>query len=576
MSRRTIFLAVISLVAGFAAGWFACPPAAPPADDAPTTTVAWRDGLGARPVFVDVTAASGIDFVHENGQSGEFQYLEIMGGGVALFDYDRDGRLDIYFVNGNRIGSDASPEIRNRLYRNEGDLRFTDATERAGVGDAGYGQGCCAGDYDGDGDDDLYVTNHGPNVLYQNAGDGTFTEVAKAAGVDDAGWGQSCSFLDYDLDGDLDLYVQNYLTLAPGEGKGSEIRVGNEIVRDYPSPIGFRGSPDRLLRNDGGDKFTDVTRESGLFQADGKGMGVACADFDQDGHVDIFVANDSAPNFYFRGLPGGKFVEDGLIAGVAFNDAGVPEASMGVDIGDYDRDGRMDLIVPCLARQFFTLYRNAGERFVDVSVPSGLARATARATGFNASFLDYDDDGDLDIFFANGGVRANELAPASASYIERYGIADILVANDGNGRFVDASADAGPYFASARIGRGSATGDLDGDGDVDVVISNLADRPVVLRNDTAGGHWLALELVDRRGRRNPFGARLRVVAGEVTQHAVVHGAVSYLSQSERRPRFGIGSASAASEVEIIWPGGVRQMLRDVAADQVLVVREREG
>ena len=575
--KTILLVGLVSLAAGFGVGLLVVPAVSTRSDSESGSSLnaprVWKNELGAEPRFVDVTTGSGIEFRHENGLTGKYLYLEIMGAGVGVFDSNGDGRLDLYFVNGNRLFDDARSDIRNRLYQNDGAWRFRDVTESAGVGDAGYGQGCCTGDFDNDGDEDLYVTNYGPNVLYRNDGDGTFTDVTGAAGLGDPGWGQSCSFLDYNRDGRLDLYVQNYLAFAPQENRGSFINVGLTKVLDYPSPLGFRGSPDRLYRNNGDGTFTDVTEETGLLQPDGKGMGLACVDFNQDGLVDIFVANDSAANYLFLGREGERFEEAGLLTGVAYSGVGVPEASMGVDIGDYDRDGRLDLIVPCLRRQFFTLYRNEGDHFSDVSVTAGLARSTSDLTGFNANFFDYDNDGDLDLFFANGGVRANEMAAPDASYVERYGVRDVLVANDGRGRFHDCSRTAGPYFERALVGRGSAIGDLDEDGDLDLVVCNLAGEPALLRNDTQGGHWIRLNLVDREGRQNPAGTRLRIEANGRRQDAVVHGAVTYLSQSDRRPHFGLGDAATVDEIEIVWPGGAREVLTGVPADRILEIRE---
>ena len=476
----------------------------------------WDRRIGSQPRWVDITAAAGISFQHTNGMAeGRFDYLEVMGGGVAAFDYDNDGDLDLYFVNGNHSRGPADPQITNRLFRNEGGGRFQDVTEQAGVGDAGYGQGCAAGDYDGDGDLDLYVSNYGPNLLYCNNGDGTFRDVTEAAGVGDGGWGQSVCFFDFNRDGHLDLFVQNYLAYGATEGVEAYIYIGQQKVLDYPSPIGFPGAPDRLFENQGDGTFRDVAQDVGLTRADGKGMGQACVDLDGDHWPDIFVSNDTMENFLYRSLGDGRFEEAGHMAGVAYNAAGINEASMGVDVADYDEDGDLDLIVPCLARQFFTLYRNDGTQFTDVSTLTRLAQATAGATGFDPHFLDYDNDGDLDLFFTCGAVRTSESAPAEASYEQRYGISDLLVANQGDGHFLDVSRWAGPHFRRALIGRGSAVADLDNDGDLDLVISNLAASPVVLRNDTTGGHWLTLELIDAQGRRNPDGIDLWLTAGGV-------------------------------------------------------------
>jgi len=548
----------------------------PAANDADRTPADWDAKLGYRPSFVDVTDAAGISFRHDNGLTGRNEYLEIMGGGTAVFDFDNDGDLDIYFVNGNRIDNAPDEKITNRLYRNDGGWRFTDVTRQAGVGGSGYGQGCTSGDYDGDGDFDLLVTNYGRSVLYRNNGDGTFTDSTAAAGIDHEGWGQSACWFDFDGDGDLDLYLQSYLAKGSTDGVESFIYLGDRKVRDYPSPLGFPGSASRMYRNNGDGSFADVTEEAGLLRSDGKGMGLACVDFDGDRAADIFVANDTMENFLFRNLGEGKFEEVGRPTGVAYDAAGMPEASMGVDVADYDNDGDLDLIVPCLARQSFTLYRNDGRQFTEVSSAAGLGEATGRSTGFDAHFFDYDNDADLDLLFTCGGVRMNESATGESNYNQKYGMTDLLIASDGTGQFRDVSRSAGPYFQRALIGRGSAVGDLDNDGDLDVVISNLNDRAVVLRNETRGGSWLTLELIDAKGRKNPDGVSVWITAGGGKQHAVTHPGTTYLSQSDRRMHFGLGKADKIDALEIEWPSGKKQKIGGVSTGQFLKVRESDA
>ncbi len=538
----------------------------------------WNRSLGAMPRLVDVTQSAGISFEQVNGLTGRHYYLEIMGSGVGLFDYDGDGFLDIYFVNGNYFknphhAAEPSPDITNRLYRNNRDGTFTDVTSAAGVGDPGFGHGCCTGDYDGDGDGDLYVSNFGPNVLYRNNGDGTFTDVTSAAGVEDPAWGQSSAWLDYDGDGRLDLYVQNYLDYSIEDDRGSFFVIADEKVPDYPSPGSFPGSPDRLYRNNGDGTFTDVAEQAGLFYPEGKGMGCACLDFDDDGRLDLFVANDGMENYLFRGRGGGTFEEDGLVAGVAFDGSGIPEGSMGVDVGDFDGDGRIDLAVPCLRVQVYTLYRNCGDYFADVSLKSGMAQATSDRTGFNVNFLDFDNDGDLDLLFITGGVRANELAPTDAPFQTRYAIEDLLLANDGRGHFTDVSSFAGAHFRRRLIGRGSAIGDLDNDGDLDLVINNLAGPAVVLRNDTRSGHWITLSLVARGGHPDALGTSVEVEAGGRKQRSVVHSRVSFLSQSDRRVHFGLGDATRIDRLEVVWPDRQRQVLEDLPVDRFLTIEQ---
>jgi hypothetical protein len=412
-------------------------------------------------------------------------------------------------------------------------------------------------------------------VFYRNEGDGTFRDVTEAAGVGDDGWGQSVCFVDFDRDGHLDLFVQNYLAHGVTEGVEAYIHIGQRKVLDYPSPLGFPGAPDRLFQNQGDGTFREVSRAAGLTRDDGKGMGQACLDLNGDRWPDIFVSNDTMDNFLYLSRGDGRFVEEGHLAGVAYNAAGINEASMGVDVADYDEDGDPDLIVPCLARQFFTLYRNDGRQFTDVSTQTRLAQATAGATGFDAHFLDYDNDADLDLFFTCGAVRMNESVSADATYKQRYGIGDLLVANEGNGRFVDVSRWAGPHFQRALVGRGSVVGDLDNDGDLDVVVSNLADRAIVLRNDTLGGHWLTLELIDAQGRRNPDGIDLWLTAGGRRQHRLTHPGTSYLSQSDRRPHFGLAATTTAQRLEIRWPDGTESQLENLQADQFLTIRQEQ-
>ncbi|MGQ9589813.1 MAG: CRTAC1 family protein [Planctomycetota bacterium] len=520
-----------------------------------------------------MTERAGISFRHENGLSGKYHYPEIMGAGVCLIDVDGDGYLDIYFVNGNRLVEPPSPEIRNHLYRNNGDGTFSDVTERAGVGDPGFGQGCCVGDYDRDGDPDLYLSNYGPNVLYRNDGDGTFTDVAREAGVRDPAWGQSSAFFDADGDGWLDLYLQNYLTFSLERTTEAFIYIGRQKFPDYPAPSNYPGSADRLYRNNRDGTFTDVSERSGIHESEGKGMGCACFDMDDDGDIDLYVANDGMENYLFWNRGDGTFEEAALVAGVAFDGSGIPESSMGVDVGDFDRDGRLDMVNPCVRKQSYTLYRNAGGRFEDVSFRTGLQQITSSVTGFSPNFIDYDNDGDLDLFFSTGGVRTNELVPPDAPYEERYGLPDILLANDGTGHYADVSAWAGAHFRRRWIGRGTAAGDLDNDGRVDLVVSNLRGRAVVLRNETAGGHWITLKLVPSGAHRSPIGSLVWIEAGGIRQVAAAHCGVTYLSQGDPRVHFGLGAAERVDRLEIQWPDRTREEFRDLAADRFYTIEE---
>lgn len=524
------------------------------------------------PMFTDVTGESGITFRHSTGDTRRLLYPEIMGSGVALLDYDGDGDLDIYFLNGNYLrGKSANPKLTNVLYRNEGDWRFTDVTYEAGVADASYSQGAEAADFDNDGDVDLYVTNVGPNVYFRNEGNGTFTRTSLLA---DPRWGQCCSALDYDCDGDLDLYLVNYLDYDAETALLGTIMVAGKLIHDYQGPQNYEGSPDSLFRNNGDGTFTDVTREAGLYQPGGKGMGLACADFDNDGRPDVFVSNDFMINYLFLN-EGKMFRETGLLWGVALDGNGQTESFMGVDVADVDDDGRLDILIPCLGRESFNLFHNEGSVFSDISHSSGLYDATHGHTGFSPSFLDFDNDGDKDVFVTCGRVLSSEepVIAGKTGFAERYAQTDLLLENDGRGGFRRVADRAGPHFKKVYVARGSAVGDLDNDGDVDVVINNSAAPPVLLRNDTKGGHWLTVRLIGTESNRDAIGARVVARVGDRVQHYYVRGGGSYLSVSDRRVHIGLGEPTVADSIEIVWPSGAKQVLEKVAANQFLSMEE---
>ena len=522
--------------------------------------------------FTDVTQASGIRFQHVNGRTGRYRYPEILGAGVALFDYDGDGDLDVFLVNGNHLEGPVDPSIRSALYRNEGHATFTDVTEAAGLAFAGYGQGACVGDADGDGHPDLHVTGFGRSRFFHNRGDGTFVE--KAVGLDNDGWGQSCAFLDYDGDGHLDLYVLNYVTYSLDMPQERYVVLGGRKVQDYLGPQAFSGSVSRLFRNRGGGTFVDVTRTAGVYKPNGKGMGLACVDFDGDGRTDIFVANDEVENYLFHNEGDGTFAEVGLQAGVAVSGDGRPKASMGVDVGDFDNDGRLDLVTPVVRQEVYSLFHNEGTLFTDVSWSSGLAATTGRTTGFSPHFGDFDNDGFLDLFFTNGEVVSRETGGADADDLARYGTPDLLLANDRVGHFVDVSGTAGPYFQRALIGRGAAAGDLDDDGRVDLVISNAGGPALVLRNEGGGGHWITLSLRDRGSNWEALGAKVWLTAGGQRQYRELHGGGGYLSANDRRLHFGLGGATLVDQVEIRWPDGAREVRRGLPVDRMLPIERK--
>ena len=528
--------------------------------------------------FRDVTQETGVDFRHETGAMGHYHYPEIMGAGLILFDYDGDEDLDIYFVNGNFL-SPRTPDstITNRLYRNDlsnGILRFTDVTAESGLADSGYGQGGEAADFDGDGDQDLYLTNLGWDVLFQNEGDGRFSRVPLPPRQ---GWGQTCASLDYDRDGDLDIFVANYLTYDPALEPQGTTMVKGQVVREYRGPHHHSGMASLLLRNEGDLKFVDVSAEVGVALPIGKGMGAACIDLDGDGFPEIYQANDAMENFLFENRQG-RFEEVALLTGTAVRSDGHREGSMGVDVADVDGNGKPDLMIPCYLGEVHTLYLNEWPFFEDGSVKYGLRKATRDRTGFSPSFLDFDNDGDEDLFISCGRVEAwpDAATRADATYVERYGEPSILLENDGKGRFNSVGEHAGSYFNSARIGRGTAVGDLDKDGDLDLVVSHAGASPAILLNDSDVGNWLVLRLVGKGQNKDAIGASVVVTVGDRKLYRWLRGGGSYLSVSSRALHLGLGQAASADRIEVKWPAGEVTVLENIEAGQILEIAEADA
>jgi hypothetical protein len=513
--------------------------------------------LEAPPQLVDVRAQSGIEFVHESGDPQKRLILSSLGGGVALFDYDADSDLDLYFV---RKGA-------NALYRNQGALRFQDVTAEAGVPAPGWSIGCAAADFDNDGLVDLYVTRIGENVLYRNRGDGTFEDVSKRMGVGDEGFGASAAFFDAEGDGDLDLYLANYVD--PNQrfpDPGSEPTCQWLGMAVMCGPRGLAGQKDRYYRNDGV-VFEDAAEESGLVDSiRAYGIGVVSADYDADGDADLYVANDTDPNFLFRNDGSGRFEEVGLLSGAAFSGSGATQAGMGVDFGDANGDGHPDIFVTNFSHETNTLYLGSpAGLFTDATEEAGLANPSLGPLGWGTHFVDLDNDGDEDLFVANGHVYPNvESVDATTSYRQR----NQVYLNDGRGRFVDAGA-----FEDGKSHRGAAFGDLDNDGDSDVVVSALDDRPTLSRNELANDHFLGLVLVGRKSNRDGAGVRVRLLSSGRTLWKEAHSSGSVLSSNDPRLLFGLGSAAVAEELEVLWPRGARSVLRNVRADRYLLILE---
>ena len=520
--------------------------------------------------FVDVTTEAGITFKHVNGASDQKFYLETMGSGAAFLDYDNDGDLDLYIVNGAPLpGFETATPPANILYQNDGDGRFIDVTAAAGVGDTGYGMGCVAADYDNDGDADLYVTNFGANLLYQNNGDGTFTDVTTHAGVDGGDkWSSSCAFVDYDHDGNLDLYVVNYLDYDIAGDRDWHDPRGQRI---YANPQVYPGVSDILYRSNGDGTFSDVTRQAGVYNDDGKGLGVTCGDYDNDGRIDIYVANDTTPNFLYRNVGDGRFVDIGPFAGAAYNEHGVAEGGMGVDFGDYNNDGSLDIFVTNFSNETNTLYHNTTDgALIDFSNIAGLGEVSFLKLAFGTKFFDADNDGALDLFVANG-----HLYPTESDALE-YAQTDQLFINTGEGTFVDLSEESGEYFSIKRVGRGATFGDYDNDGDTDIFVVNLNQKGVLLRNEGGNRHnWLMIKTVGVKSNRDGIGARVEVATRSHSQIREVQAGSSYLSGHDLRLIFGLGTETKAETIRITWPSGVQQTLTDVEANQLIIINEED-
>lgn len=514
--------------------------------------------------FIDVASYLGIDFVHSFGDTDFSNVAESVGSGVAFLDYDQDGWVDLYFVSSTfkkGISEGEKPEgrFRNRLFRNLEGKAFQDVTDRAGLADEnGFGMGVAVSDYNNDGYPDIYVCNYGPNVLFRNNGDGTFSDVTRQAGVaggDDANT-VGAVWLDFDRDGWLDLYAGNYLMYDPDY---NYYYTADNMV----PPMAYPGQPDVLYRNLGNGKFEDVTEKMGVYQPEGRMMGVGAADYDNDGWIDIYLANDAMANYLYHNEQSQGFRDVSYISGTAFSTGGEETSSMSVDFADYDGDGLYDFFVADI--HYSALYKNNGSGlFTDVTVPSGVAVPSGQYDGWGSGFIDYDNDGDVDIFKANGA--ANHF----------YGHEDQVLSNMGDGTFRDVSLDLGSYFFQEFMGRGVAFGDYDNDGDLDVAINNMGDRAVLLRNENLDQHnWLEILLVGTQSNRDGIGARVSVTAGGKNQVAPKESASGYLSTNDPRMHFGLARNEKVERIEVQWPSGAVQVLEDVPANQLLIITETQ-
>ena len=530
------------------------------------------------PQLEDVTAKTGISFKHASDPAKKY-IVESMSGGVILFDYDRDGWLDIYFTNAPSVEMAVKGQkSRGALYRNNHDGTFTDVTDKAGIGTPCFAMGGAVGDFDNDGWPDLYVTCLGGNVLYRNNGDGTFTDVTAKAGVADGRWSTGAAFGDYDGDGFLDLMVTNYVDFhlndLPGFGNSPNCKYRGLDVQC--GPRGLKGAGDALFHNNGDGTFTDVSKSAGVSDPNGYyGLGVLWADFNNTGRPDIYVANDSTPKFLYKNEGNGKFKEIGLESGTAVSEDGSEQASMGLAIGDYLHTGRPSLYVTNFENENNLLYRNDGDwNFTEVSYASGVALPSLPWVKWGDAFVDFDNDGWLDLIAVSGQVYPQvDSLPSGGGYRQP----KLLHLNQQNGTFCDASDLAGPALMERRVSRGLAVGDLFNDGNVDVVINDLDGSPMILRNHgVVGRHWISLELAGVKSNRLAIGARIKIVAGGMTQTDEIHSGGSYLSQNDLRVHFGLGSATKVDSVEIRWPGGATETLKDLAADKFYSVLEGKG
>ena len=526
--------------------------------------------------FVDIARSAGITFQHDNAASPEKYLIETMGSGCGWIDYDQNGLLDLYLVNGatTKVYTPKQP-LRSALYRNNGDGTFTDITEKAGVGAEGlFGMGVAVGDYDNDGYPDLLVLGYGRCILYHNNGNGTFSDVTAKAGVQNSGrWASSAAWFDYDNDGKLDLVIANYVDWSPERNFYCGDR--GPGMRSYCHPDDFHGQPPTLYHNNGDGTFTDVSKSSGVGLKGGNGLGVVTFDYDDDGWQDIFIANDHMPNYLFHNNRDGTFREVGYTVGVAVSADGQFEAGMGTDAADTTGNGRLDLIVGHLDMQLARVYQNMGDQtFEDATLRSKLSYATYHLSTFGARFMDYDNDGWRDLFLANGHVLDNvERYHADTKYAEP----KLMFRNTGHGIFENVSEKLGADFQLPRVSRGAAIADFDNDGDLDILINNCGQAPQLLRNDGGNSnHWLEIFLIGTKSNRDAVGSRVKVTAGDLILYDQRKGGMSYQSAQDPRLHFGLGQNASIDAIEVSWPSGLTTKLGKIKSDQIITIKEGSG
>jgi hypothetical protein len=531
---------------------------------------------GSQVRFVDVAAELGVTLMNVSGD-GEQQYVvDTMMGGSAFIDYDGDGDLDLYVLNGSRVSGFPDGNIpRNAIYRNDG-ASFSDATDEAGLGNTGWGMGCSVADYDNDGDPDIYVTNYGRNALYANQGDATFSDVTERAKVGDERFSTGSAFFDYDSDGDLDLYVANYVDFKHFMETTPDRRYEWRGLQVHFGPRGMRGGADIFYRNEGNGIFSDATVEANVVDRERLyGLGVIAGDYDNDGDSDIYVANDTGPNYLYQNQGDGAFADVAWMKGVAYGESGEPQGCMGVAFGDYDNDGYQDILVTNFWEQTNTLYHNdRGQFFSNLTFDAGVGLESFRFLAWGTEFFDYDNDGDKDLFVANGHLFPQlDRANLGVNYAQT----NQLFENQGDGTFDEVSRTTGAGLQIEKVSRGASFGDYDNDGDLDIFVLNLNDFPTLLRNEGGNrNNWLMVRTVGAVSNRDGIGARIKVRCGELTQINEVRSGSSYLSQNDLRVHFGLGKRKTVDLLEITWPSGSVQRFENLSANRVLVIREDRG